>query len=119
MAVPIGVGGLKIRRLVTIRRKPASTTSDNANGADEAVSAQPVGVSLVLRPVLAMWVDEDVDIREQQWLPPLPVALQILGLEERRSLVEVVFREPAASAEGDQLERLFGDLHGGRRVVSL
>ena len=40
MAVAIGVGGSKILRFVTIRKNPASTTSESANGAGEAVSAR-------------------------------------------------------------------------------
>jgi hypothetical protein len=39
-AVSIGVGGSKIRGFVTMRRKPASTTSDSANGSSEAVKSR-------------------------------------------------------------------------------
>lgn len=39
-AVSIGVGGSRIRAFVTMRRKPESTTSDNANGSSEAVNAR-------------------------------------------------------------------------------
>ena len=37
MAVSVGVAGSKIPGLVTMRRKPASTTSESANGSSEAV----------------------------------------------------------------------------------
>ena len=38
--VSLGVRGSKILRFFTIRKKPASTTPDSANGADEAVNAR-------------------------------------------------------------------------------
>src|SRR3990172_12361827 len=71
IAVSIGVAGSKMRGLVTMRRNPERTTSDRANGS-------------------AVRIDEDVHVGQLHRLPAGRDALEIVGFEQRRRLVDVV-----------------------------
>ncbi len=67
--------------------------------------AQPSRVEIVFRRVLTVGVYQDIDIRELHWLLlAVPIFFEVICRKQRRSLVDVVFRELTAGAERDELE---------------
>ena len=65
---------------------------------------EPRRVATVLGRVLTVRVDEDVDIQELHDLPAAREALDIVGFEQRRCLVDIGTGEPAAGSERHQVE---------------
>jgi hypothetical protein len=71
--------------------------------------------AVVLRCLLALGVDEDVDVGQLHRLPAPCEAIHIVGLEQRRGPVDVVSRETPALAEGDELEAVLPSRRRGCR----
>jgi hypothetical protein len=62
----MGVGGSKTRGFVTMRRKPARTVSDSADGSSDpsTLVATTLRLAVVLGRIFAVGADQDVDVRK-------------------------------------------------------